>query len=76
MPFKIVYSYFLFVDANFPIESPTDLSPFFFMFICFREGDAGIVKYLLNKYSQLWNTCSKNGRTPLHTAGNKYLKME
>ena len=71
-----MYSYFFYVDANFPILNPTNLLIILFMYIYFREGDAGIVKYLLSKDSQLWNTCSKNGRTPLHTAGNKYLKIE
>lgn len=37
-----------------------------------REGDEEIVNYLLDIDDSLWNTVSKNGRSPLHTAG-KFL---
>ncbi|XP_053377890.1 ankyrin repeat domain-containing protein 16-like isoform X2 [Mercenaria mercenaria] len=33
-----------------------------------REGHLPIVQYLLQQDSLLWDTASKNGRTPLHTA--------
>ena len=36
--------------------------------IAVREGDVGIVNYLLNVDPYIWDTVSKNGRTPLHTA--------
>lgn len=35
----------------------------------FREGHIDVIHYLLNADSDVWNTTSKNGRTPLHTAG-------
>ena len=34
-----------------------------------RQGNVGIVRYLLETAPQCWDTVSKNGRTPLHTAG-------
>jgi len=34
-----------------------------------REGQAEILNYLLDCYSNIWDSRSKNGRTPLHTAG-------
>ena len=38
--------------------------------IASREGHHEAVNYLLDVDSSLWHTVSKNGRTPLHTAGN------
>ena len=35
-----------------------------------REVDEGVVECLLDCDATLWDTVSKNGRTPLHTAGN------
>jgi len=37
--------------------------------LLYREGYAGIITYLLDCDPDVWNTVSKNGRTPLHTAG-------
>lgn len=37
--------------------------------IACREGDEEVVGYLLDVDDTLWSTISKNGRTPLHTAG-------
>ena len=34
-----------------------------------RQGNIGIVTFLLERAPQCWDTASKNGRTPLHTAG-------
>ena len=34
-----------------------------------REGNVNVVSYLLSKNPEIWKTRSKNGRTPLHTAG-------
>ena len=33
-----------------------------------REGDIHVLRILIEKDSKVWNTVSKNGRTPLHTA--------
>ena len=35
---------------------------------CYRTGDISVVKYLFECDASLWDTVSKNGRTPLHTA--------
>lgn len=35
--------------------------------IATREGHEDIVDFLHSKNSEVWNTCSKNGRSPLHT---------
>lgn len=35
----------------------------------FREGDVKALNLLLENSSDVWNTVSNNGRTPLHTAG-------
>ena len=37
--------------------------------IASREGDPEIIKFLLDTDPKCWDTRSKNGRTPLHTAG-------
>ena len=34
-----------------------------------RQGQADIIAYLLALQPQIWQTTSRNGRTPLHTAG-------
>lgn len=34
-----------------------------------REGHTDILSYLLDCCDDIWDTCSKNGRTPLHSAG-------
>lgn len=34
-----------------------------------RQGNPDIVTFLLDRDPQCWDTVSKNGRTPLHTAG-------
>jgi len=34
-----------------------------------REGSVDIVSFLLTTNPGCWSTCSKNGRTPLHSAG-------
>lgn len=39
--------------------------------IACRQPNAEIVRYLLDREPECWNTASKNGRTPLHTAGGK-----
>jgi ankyrin repeat protein len=37
---------------------------------CFyREGHEDIVRFLHSQNSEVWNTKSKNGRSPLHTTG-------
>lgn len=36
--------------------------------IAAREGQTNILNYLLDSCTDIWNSCSKNGRTPLHTA--------
>lgn len=38
-----------------------------------REGDVSIVSYLLSVNPEVWKTSSKNGRTPLHTAGYNHF---
>lgn len=40
----------------------------------YREGHCDIITYLLDMSPHCWNTQSKNGRTPLHTAG-KYMMV-
>ena len=42
--------------------------------IAAREGQTNILNYLLDSCTDIWNSCSKNGRTPLHTAGGQSLK--
>ena len=42
--------------------------------IAAREGQTNILNYLLDSCTDIWNSCSKNGRTPLHTAGGLSLK--
>ena len=37
-----------------------------------RKGNSSIVGYLLSRDQTLLKSRSKNGRTPLHTAGNEY----
>lgn len=37
--------------------------------IAAREGQTNILNYLLDSCTDIWNSCSKNGRTPLHSAG-------
>ena len=41
----------------------------FLLLIFQREGQAEILDYLLDCCSNIWDSHSKNGRTPLHTAG-------
>ena len=40
--------------------------------IAAREGQTEILTYLLDCCTDIWDSCSKNGRTPLHTAGTLY----
>ncbi|KAL7979862.1 hypothetical protein Chor_008200 [Crotalus horridus] len=37
--------------------------------IASREGDPGVIQYLLDAFPDIWDTESRIGRTPLHTAG-------
>lgn len=37
--------------------------------IAAREGHTDILNYLLDCCEDIWDACSKNGRTPLHSAG-------
>ena len=37
--------------------------------IACRHGNPEIVRFLLDTQPECWDTVSKNGRTPLHTAG-------
>ena len=39
--------------------------------IACREGHPDIVRFLLDTDSGCWETVSKNGRTPLHSAGKR-----
>jgi ankyrin repeat protein len=39
--------------------------------IACREGHPNIVQFLLDTDSVCWETVSKNGRTPLHSAGER-----
>lgn len=42
----------------------------FVFYICWcREGNTELINYLLTKDAKAWQTSSRNGRTPLHTAG-------
>ncbi len=43
--------------------------------IC-REGCIEIVQYFLNSFPDVWNCVSKNGRTPLHTTGESFFKLD
>ena len=36
-----------------------------------REGSTDIVSFLLTTDTGCWSSCSKNGRTPLHSAGER-----
>lgn len=38
-----------------------------------REGNVAIVSHLLSKDPTLWQSKSRNDRTPLHTAGERSL---
>ncbi|KAK3103797.1 hypothetical protein FSP39_021966 [Pinctada imbricata] len=51
--------------ANLNLVNKDGWNPFH---IACREGDIQVMKYLLSKDTQSWDTVSKNGRTPLHTA--------
>lgn len=53
--------------ASLHLTNKDGWSPFH---IACREGDEGVVGYLLDVDDTLWRTISKNARTPLHTAGN------
>ncbi len=39
------------------------------MLVCCREGSVDIICFFLDRDSEIWDSASKNGRTPLHTAG-------
>ena len=44
--------------------------------IACREGHPDIVQFLLDTDSGCWETVSKNGRTPLHSAGEREREGE
>jgi len=52
--------------ANLQLENKDGWTSFH---LACREGDVSIVSYLLSVNPEIWKTRSKNGRTPLHTAG-------
>lgn len=52
--------------ANLRLENKDGWTSFH---LACREGDKEIVNYLLDVDGSVWNNVTKNGRTPLHTAG-------
>ena len=52
--------------ASLSLRNKDGWTPFH---IACREGHPDIVHFLLDTERSCWETVSKNGRTPLHTAG-------
>ena len=44
--------------------------------IACREGHSEIITFFLSVDDKVWNTRSKNGRTPLHTSGKMFFFFE